>query len=283
MLHRKARTHMRLSALHASPVKSCRGIAPARWKLDAYGLHGDRSWMVADAAGRYLTQRELPRLALVGTRIDDERVVLSAPGRAPLELPPAGTAAGDVEVWRHLGPAVDGGDAAASWISAHLDVPTRLVAMPRGHARPVDRDWFDCAAHTSFFDGFPLLLISEGSLEDLNARLRKHLPMERFRPNLVVRGAEPYEEDLWKRIRIGDVEMAVVKPCSRCTIPSTDQATGERDGVEPLRTLARYRKTALGVVFGQNLVHLSAGSLEVGAPVEVLERRLELRVRPEQG
>jgi len=275
---------MLLSALHVYPVKSCRGIAPARWRLDAYGLGGDRSWMVVDAAGRYLTQRELPRLALVGTRLDGERSILSAPGRAPLELPPAGTRLGDVaiEVWRHSGPAIDGGDDAARWISAHLGVPARLVAVPRGHARPVNREWFPGDAQTTFSDGYPLLLISEGSLDDLNTRLPKPLPMERFRPNLVVRGAEPYAEDLWKRIRVGDVELAVVKPCSRCAITTTDQATGERDGVEPLRTLARYRKTELGVVFGQNVVHLATGTLEVGAPVEVLETRLALRVRPEQ-
>jgi uncharacterized protein YcbX len=273
-----------LSALHVHPVKSCRGISPPAWPLDAYGLRGDRSWMVVDERGRFVTQRELPRLALIRTRIDDEHVVLDAPGREPLVLPRGGAAAGDVvvEVWSHRGRAVDGGDAAARWITAHLGAPARLVATPSDHVRAVDRAWFDGDAQAAFSDGYPLLLISEASLADLNARLARPLPMNRFRPNLVVRGAAPYEEDLWKRIRIGGIEMAVVKPCSRCVITTTEQDTGERDGSEPLRTLATYRKTALGVVFGQNVVHLATGTLAVGSTVEVLERRLALRVAPEQ-
>lgn len=275
---------MRLSSLHVYPVKSCRGIAPQRWPLDAYGLRHDRAWMVVDASGHFLTQRELPRLAQVATSVEEERIVLDAPGLPPLALPHAGAEAGDVEVevWRHVGPAVDGGDEAAQWISRHLGVTTRLVAIPRAHARAVNRAWFAGDAHAAFSDGYPLLLISEASLDDLNARLPAPLPMERFRPNLVVQGTAPYEEDLWKHIRIGDVELDVVKPCARCVIPSTDQATGERrDGKEPLATLARYRKTELGAVFGQNVVHRTTGVLEVGAPVEVLERRPALRVRPD--
>jgi len=272
-----------LSALNVYPVKSCHGVAVSRCDLDAHGLRHDRSWMVVDDCGRFLTQRELPRLALVTTAIEERGIVLRAPHRHAITLPFAGARDGDVavEVWRHRGPATDGGDEAARWMSEHLGQPVRLVATARDHARPVSRDWFDGDAHTGFSDGYPLLLISEGSLEDLNARLPKPLPMERFRPNLVVHGAAPYEEDLWKRIRIGAVELAVVKPCSRCTITTTDQRTGERDGTEPLRTLARYRKSELGVLFGQNVVHLARGTLEVGAPVEVLERRPALRVRAE--
>lgn len=277
---------MILSALHVYPVKSCRGIAPARWPLDAFGLRLDRAWMVVDEQRRFLTQREHPRLALVETRVEDEGLVLTAPGLGSLTLPsrdaqPDGRTL-EVEVWRHRGPGVDAGEEAARWISAHLGIEARIVGLPRGHARPVNRAWFAGDAHAAFSDGYPLLLISEESLADLNARLPKPLPMNRFRPNLVVRGAEPYAEDLWKRIRIGGIEMEVVKPCARCTIPSTEQTTGVREGVEPLRTLATYRKTELGVVFGQNVVHLGRGTLEVGAPVEVLERRLALRVRPEQ-
>jgi uncharacterized protein YcbX len=273
-----------LSALHVYPVKSCRGIAPPAWPLDAYGLRDDRSWMVVDGGGRFVTQRELPGLALIRTHVDEQHIVLTAPGREPLVLPHGGARAGDVaiEVWGHRGHAVDGGDEAARWISAHLGVPTRLVAAPKDHARDVNRAWFDGDAQAAFSDGYPLLLISEASLDDLNGRLAKPLPMNRFRPNLVVRGAAPYAEDLWKRIRIGGVEMAVVKPCSRCVITTTEQDTGARDGNEPLRTLATYRKTALGVLFGQNVVHLATGTLAVGDTVEVLERRLALRVAPEQ-
>src|SRR5690606_31114771 len=141
-----------------------------------------------------------------------ERLVLTAPGLGSLTLP-GGDAHADgrtleVEVWRHRGPAADAGDEAARWISAHLGIEARLVALPRGHARPVSRAWFAGDAEAAFSDGYPLLLISEESLADLNARLPTPLPMNRFRPNLVVRGAEPYAEDLWKRIRIGGIEMA---------------------------------------------------------------------------
>ncbi len=273
---------MRLSKLHVYPVKSCRGFAAPRWPLDSYGLRHDRAWMAVDQSGRFLTQREWPRLAQIAATIEDQRVVLTAPGLPPLTLPAAGADAGDVEVevWRHVGPAIDGGDQAAQWIATHLGIASRLVAIARGHRRAVDRGWFAGEAHAAFSDGYPLLLLSEASLDDLNARLAQPLPMERFRPNLVVAGAAPYEEDLWKRIRIGDVELDVVTPCSRCVIPSTDQVTGERGGKEPLQTLATYRKTELGVVFGQNVVHRTNGVLEVGAPVEVLERRNALRVRP---
>jgi uncharacterized protein YcbX len=141
------------------------------------------------------------------------------------------------------------------------------------HARRVNPEFFPAGAYTAFSDGYPLLLLSEASLEDLNARLPEPLPMDRFRPNLVVRGCAPYAEDGWRRIRIGAIELAVVKPCDRCVVTTIDQATGERSGTEPLRTLAGYRNTERGVLFGQNVVHLGQGSIEVGAEVEVLEVR----------
>jgi len=175
-----------------------------------------------------------------------------------------------VEVWRHRGPALDQGDAAAALLSEHLEISCRLVRIPPDHARRVNPAFSPEEAHTAFSDGYPLLLVSEASLADLNARLETPLPMNRFRPNLVVRGCAPFAEDGWKRIRIGGLELDVAKPCDRCLVTTTDQATGERDGQEPLRTLATYRKRGEGVLFGQNLVHRGRGALALGASVEVL-------------
>ncbi len=262
-----------LAAIHCYPVKSCGGIALERAELDRLGIRLDRAWMVVDPAGRFLTQREVPALARVRTEFGDGRLVCHAPGVAPLVLPQAGVAGPrrEVEVWRHRGPGVDQGDAAAAWFESALGRPCRLVRVPDDHARRVNPERFPGEAHTAFSDGYPLLLLSEASLADLNARLAEPLPMDRFRPNLVVRGCEPYAEDGWRRIRIGAVELAIVKPCPRCAIPGIDQRTGRRTGDEPLRTLASYRRGPEGALFGQNAVHLSPGTLELGTPVAVIE------------
>lgn len=262
-----------LSQIACYPVKACGGLTPARWDLDAFGLRFDRSFVVVDGAGRFLTQRDLPKLALVAVSIEDDTLWLRVPGHAPVPIPLA-VAAGpriEIEVWRHRGPGLLQSDDAAALLSRYLDHDCRLVRMPPDHARRVNRAVFPGEAQTSFSDGYPLLLLSEASLEDLNARLPHPLPMNRFRPNLVVRGCAPYAEDGWKRIRIGGLEMAVVKPCDRCVVTTTDQETGERDGKEPLRTLARYRNSERGVLFGQNVVHLDRGTLEVGAAVDLME------------
>lgn len=261
-----------LAAIRVHPVKACRAIEPARWPLDAIGLRHDRSFMLVDGAGRFLSQREQPRLALVRTALDATALTLDVPGRAPLTLPLAGQGRRvEVEVWRHRGPALDCGDAAAALLSDFLGLACRLVRLAPDHARRVSPVHFPGEAHTAFTDGYPLLLLSEASLLDLNRRLPTPLPVDRFRPNLVVRGCAPYAEDAWRRIRVGSVEIAVVKPCERCIVTTTDQATGVREGNEPLRTLATYRRSEGGVRFGQNAVPLGVGTLEVGAPVEVLE------------
>jgi hypothetical protein len=264
---------LELAAIRVHPVKSCRAIEPARWPLDATGLRHDRRFMVVDAAGRCLTQREHPRLALVRTALEPAALVLEVPGGAPLAVPlaAAGGRRVEIEVWRHRGPALDCGDAAAALLSTHLGVACRLVRLAPDHARRVNPAFFPGEAHTTFTDGYPLLLLSEASLADLNRRLPSPLPVDRFRPNLVVRGSVPYAEDAWRRIRVGEVEIAVVKPCDRCVVTTTDQATGARDGSEPLRTLATYRRTGAGVLFGQNAVPLGTGTLALGMPVEVLE------------
>lgn len=267
---------LRLSALYRFPVKSLGGESLSRAEIDALGLAGDRRWMVVDAAsGRFLTQRQFGRMAQIGARWRDAGTLeLSAPGRTPLAVvvPPADEALRGVTVWDDSLQAPDAGDVAAAWLSACLERDCRLVHVPASRARQVDTAYARPGDKVGFADGFPLLLIGQGSLDDLSARVGRPLEMLRFRPNLVVEGAAPYAEDGWGRLRIGEVEFERVKPCSRCAIPTHDPHSGERssDG-EPLRTLATYRRDADGVYFGQNLIQRGTGVLEVGMPVILLD------------
>lgn len=267
---------LRLSALYRFPVKSLGGELLQHVEIDDLGLAGDRRWMVVDStSGRFLTQRQLGRMVQVAARWrDGETLELSAPGRVPLlvTVPPADEALRGVTVWRDSLQAPDAGDAAAAWLSAFLGQDCRLVHVPASRARQVDPAYAQPGDRVGFADGFPLLLIGQGSLDDLSARVGRPLAMLRFRPNLVVEGAAPYAEDDWGRLRIGDVEFERVKPCSRCAIPTLDPHSGERaaDG-EPLRTLATYRRDADGVYFGQNLIQRGTGVLEVGMPVTLLD------------
>lgn len=257
-----------LSAIYIYPVKSCRGISLASAALDFWGLHYDRNWMVVDANGRFLTQREEPRLALVETLLEPGSLRLKAPESEDLviSLLPAVHAEVAVRVWRDDCQAKDQGEEAASWFSHYLQRPCRLVRMGEQFIRGVDPVYARRPAQVSFADGYPLLLISEASLADLNQRLATPLPMNRFRPNLVVSGCEPYAEDGWKAVQIGAVGFDLVKPCARCAITATDQVTTVR-GKEPLQTLATYRRGEEGVNFGQNVIHQSQGSVRVGDPV----------------
>ena len=260
-----------LSGLHLYPVKSLAGLDLKRARLERHGLAHDRRWMVVDEAGVFLTQRQVPKMALVHTRLAAGGLRLGAPGMPDLELDPAaaGAARMAVEVWGDRCNAWPVGEAADAWLSDFLGRPCRLVEMPPDGLRRVDPEYGETGDRTAFSDGFPLLLISRASLEDLNRRLESPLPMRRFRPNLVVDGCAPYAEDRWRRIRIGDLGFRVVKPCSRCVITTIDPDTAEK-GVEPLRTLSRYRRQGNKVMFGQNLIGDGAGELAVGMEVEVL-------------
>ncbi len=265
-----------LSEIHLYPVKSMRGLAPGEWAVDRFGLAGDRRWMLVDREGRFLTQRQEPRMALLDTRLEDQRLLLSADDMAPLELPrePRRGDRREVTVWNDRASALDAGDEAAERLSRFLGRPVRLVYFPANGDRPVDPAYADPGDRTAFSDGFPFLLISQASLDDLNSRLTGPVSMIRFRPNLVVSGCAPYAEDRWRRIRIGKLQFRVVKPCSRCVIPTIDPLSAEK-GPEPLRTLTQYRRRDGKVYFGQNLLHDGNGTLRLGDRVEVLEHDAE--------
>ena len=225
--------------------------------------------MVVDRNGKFVTQREQPRLALIETSIVDRRLRLSAPTAGVVDLPDAipGAESRDVVVWHSHVRGFDAGDAAAQWLSSFLGVPHRILRFDRSHARLCNPDYAgDSGAHTMFADGYPLLVIGQSSLDDLNTRLvakgAAPLPMNRFRPNVVVAGLDPYAEDHLDTLESDGVALRLVKPCVRCQVTTTDQASG-RVGIEPLHTLSTYRRNdaLAGVLFGMNaIVVRGAGS-----------------------
>jgi uncharacterized protein len=274
---------MHVSALHLYPVKSCRGLSVTSAELDDYGLVGDRRFMVVSAEdGKFLTQRTHPRMALIGTALNSETLTLSSSKHGSVAIPlqpeienPKSKIS--VTVWKSTVTADDCGDEPAAWLSGFLGLPLRLVRMGGAYQRPNLKAAARPGDVVSFADSCPLLAIGEASLADLNDRLvarqEEPLPMNRFRPNLVVGGGAPYAEDAWHRVRIGDIVLRSAGPCARCPITTTDQETAER-GKEPLRTLATYRRDPLDptdVNFGLNLIHeTKRGVIRVGDAVEVL-------------
>jgi uncharacterized protein YcbX len=262
---------IRLAALHVYPVKSLGGVAAARAQVTDLGLEHDRRFMVVDEAGRFLTQRALPRLALAAATPEGDALRLDAPGLTTLRVPlrPASGERRRVEVWGDLCEAVSLGPAAASWLGALLGVPASLVYMPGSTVRPTSAAYGP--GRVGFADAFPFLLASTSSLAEL-ARRGGGVPMERFRPNFVIDGAAAFAEDGWRRLRVGEVVFRAVKPCVRCAVTTVDPATGAFAGVEPLATLATFRRAESGVLFGTNLVNEGEGNVAVGDEVEVLAR-----------
>ena len=263
-----------LSGLHVYPIKSCGGIPLESARLDATGLRHDRRWMLVDGMGGFVSQRAVPRMALISVHINHDHLVVRAPGMPDLQVPFDGEYGPriDVEVWGDAQRGVPVGQEADRWFGEFLGGDYRLVRQPDDDVRPVDSEYAADGDRASFADRFPLLLISEASLEDLNGRLEEPLPMNRFRPNLVVRGCGPYDEDGWGEVRINATAFRVAEPCRRCAITMTDQRTAGR-GKEPLRTLATYRRwDGGGVIFGRNLIHASSGTLNVGDPIQTTPR-----------
>jgi len=273
-----------IDSLHIYPVKSCAGIALSEATLGSAGLQtrgvGDREWMVVDAdSGQFLTQRQWPRMALIIPAIGAGELRMSAPGQALLTLPLeriAGRAPTlPVKVWNHQCLAFDEGDEAAAWFSAFLGRPLRLARFDPAHRRASSAEWTGgVTALNRFSDGYPVLLISQASLDDLNARLveagREPLPMNRFRPNIVLGGVGPYEEDYMLSLTAPGLALRPVKPCPRCPVPSIEQSTGV-PGPDPLDILAQYRSDERtgGVIFGQNLIALEGAGQLLKAGMEL--------------
>lgn len=261
-----------LSSLIYYPIKACRGHEVRAWNIERMGLERDRRMMIVTPEGEFLTQREIPKLALITPVLKDGALTLSAPNMDSIQI--AVRASGHalpVNVWHSKGvQAIDQGEEAVEWLSDFLDTSVRLVHIADGYKRLVNQQYaVNEDDHTGFADGYPILIISEESLADLNSRLEAPLPMNRFRPNMVVKGCDAFAEDAWNQIQIGDVKFAIVKPCARCEVTTIDKETLERRK-EPLKTLGKYRKHALGAIFGQNVIPLNAGRLQLGMSVEII-------------
>ena len=254
------------------PIKACRGFEVDETNVERMGLEDDRRLMVVTPEGGFLTQRDYPKFALVTPSMSGEKLTLSAPNMdsSTVSIRKSGPTR-PVDIWRSQGvQAIDQGETAAEWFSDWLGTAVRLVHIAEGYIRHINEKYaVNADDHTAFADGYPILLTSEESLADLNTRLETPVPMNRFRPNLVVKGCEPFAEDTWTRIRIGDVEVAVVKPCARCVVTTIDKETLAQSK-KPLKTLASYRKRDGGAMFGQNVIPLNEGRLELGMNVEIL-------------
>jgi uncharacterized protein len=266
-----------VSELYVYPIKSARGIPLKSAQLLPRGIQYDRRWMLVDDDGVFISQREAHRMALIDVGLRDDGMLVSAPDAGSVTIPfaPEGPAL-TTRIWNDTVDAVLATAAASQWFSDFLEMSCRLVYMPESTHRRVDPQYVDEERIVGFADAFPLLIIGTGSLEELNQRLAKRreqpVPMQRFRPNIVVAGTRAHDEDGWEQIRIGSVDIDVVKPCGRCAITTVDTETGEA-GAEPLRTLAGYRKRGSKVMFGQNAVNRASGEISVGDGVTILTWR----------
>jgi uncharacterized protein len=271
---------VRIASLHVYPVKSAAGIELERAALTSAGIAEDRRWMLVGPSGVFLTQRELPRLALVRPSLSETELRLSAPGIAAITVPLAQPGERRrVRVWRDVCDAFDEGALVAQWLGGFLGRDCRLVRFDPAQRRLSERAWTgDIEAENLFSDGFPLLVMNSASLAELNARLAQPLPMNRFRPNIVLEGLDAFDEDRIEELHAGDIRLQFAKPCTRCAITTTNQATGSRQGAEPLRTLKTYRydRALRGVSFGQNLVIRSGvgAHLQRGQSLQLRWRRL---------
>ncbi|MCW8935499.1 MAG: MOSC domain-containing protein [Gammaproteobacteria bacterium] len=259
-----------LSELAIYPIKSTAQISLTKSLIGPFGLDMDRRWMLIDEAGLMLTQRKHPRMCLIKSSLNNAQLTVSAEGMQSLNImTPDPQKLIKATVWEDTCRAYDMGNSVAEWFSTFLKTPARLVYFPADEIRQVDLDYARKGDITAFSDAFPYLLISQASLDDLNSRLNSAVEMKRFRPNLVVTGNQAFAEDNWKQIRIGGIVFNLVKPCSRCVIPSINPDTAEKTA-EILKTLAAYRMRENKICFGQNLLADGTGELKVGMEVEVI-------------
>ncbi len=271
---------MYISEINIYPIKSLAGISLKESKIERRGLEFDRRWMLVDENNKFLTQREFPKMATVKTEIFDNGLQVSCDEKDLLiQFEPRNGSRETVKIWSARCKAEIYESAINKWFSDALQTNCKLAVMPKETERKVN--YFYAVQkddHVSFADGYPFLAIGENSLKDLNSRLGENLPMNRFRPNFVVAEAEGFAEDSWKKIKIGETVFHVVKPCARCVITTIDQSDGEKQGVEPLKTLAKFRipKRSIKkkILFGQNLIAEKAGEIiKVGDKVEILETK----------
>lgn len=261
-----------LSEIWIYPIKSLSGIRLRRSDVKQKGLVYDRRWMLVDESGRFLTQREHPEMSqfqlemnteglTILNRVSNQSLVLD------LKAKPIGESLSAI-IWDDEVETIEVSHVYSQWFSDQLKINCKLVFFPETHRRDVDPDYATKNEQVSLADGYPFLIIGRASLDDLNKRLKEPLPMNRFRPNFVFTGGEAYEEDNWKKFRIGSNRFVGVKPCSRCVLTTVDQRSGVK-GTEPLATLATYRKYGSKIKFGQNLLAIDHDEIQEGDEIEL--------------
>jgi len=266
---------MTVQDLYIYPVKSLGGIKTEKARALQRGFEFDRRWMLIDDTGKFISQRTEFQLALLRTRITENGVQISHKSKdTSISIPFGFGSAGpvDVSIWDDRLQAVHVSEEADEWFSEMTGKSCRFVFLPENGQRPVDPRYAANEEQVSFADAFPYLLISQASLNDVNSRMNEPVPMNRFRPNIVISNTEAFEEDTWNEIRIGEVRFKVAKPCARCVLTTVDQETAIK-GKEPLATLARYRTINNKVMFGQNLIALNEGFITAGDSLEVISSK----------
>lgn len=265
-----------LTEINIYPIKSLGGVSLQASPIDDRGLRYDRRWMLVDASGEFLSQRQHAIMALLQVQVEEQGLLVTHKQNlhAPLSIPfePQADRVIQAAVWDDTCEAVEVSEEANAWFSDVLQMPARLVFMPQATQRMVDDRYAHNSEIVSFADGYPFLMIGQASLDNINARLAAPIPMNRFRPNLVFSGGTPFEEDTWSEFRVGEAAFRAAKPCARCTVVTIDQETGLKSA-EPLKTLADFRQRNNKIMVGQNLVHTKGGTLHVGDTLEVLSRK----------
>jgi uncharacterized protein len=271
-----------ISGLYTYPIKSCGGIQTAFVDLGKRGFVYDRDWMLVMAEGKhaneFISGRDVSELATIQPALESDHMRVIAPSMPELHISftPKSTQTKQVTVWGDECMAIDEGDEAAKWFSEIVKLPVRLVRMANDFTRVIQDDYVPVASETGFSDGYPILILSEESLADLNDRLsergKDRVKMNRFRPNMVVKNTTAYAEDTWKKIEVAGITCEVVKPCKRCAMITIDWDNGTIPDVkEPTATLATYRRWNNGVIMGQNVVHRGLGKFSVGQTITILE------------
>ena len=272
---------LKLSEIYIYPIKSLGGIRLEKSNITTRGLEHDRRFMLVDENGRFLSQREYPQLAIFQTEIEGDFLAITNKKsntslRISLQYSILHSFSHSiiVQIWDDETSAIEVNSEASNWFTQALGIPTRLVYMPEESLRKTDAQYSLTGEEiTSFSDGYPILIIGQSSLNDLNSRLENPVNINRFRPNFVFTNGEPFEEDAWHEFTVGNVRFFGVKPCARCIMTTIDQETGEKKGKEPLLTLNKYRKAGNRILFGQNALINQLGTVSVGDDVTVLSRK----------
>ena len=265
-----------ISQLFIYPIKSLGGIELSAAQLTDRGFQYDRRWMLVDANNGFLTQREYPVMSLLQTAIENNELIIyhknDSADKVSVPLHPLPKQTNKVKVWDDECDAQYVSESADEWFSKKLLIPCRLVYMPDTEKRKVDEHYAQHNEITGFSDGYPLLMIGQASLDDLNSRLAEPLPMNRFRPNIVFTGGGPYDEDIMEHIVVNEIDLYGVKLCSRCTVTTIDQVNALKTK-EPLKTFAQYRSMDSKVYFGQNILFKQKGTIQVGDAIRVIKTK----------